>query len=202
MDRKNKRSLFGFLNHCYTPMAARLVCSSFLSPVIQLVLTLYSQLRSNILSPLTDAPTIDARLDAVAELLANHERFRSLRKAMRAIERIDADKLTGTILSSSSISQSVKMQSRKSMDAAKESERKLGIVLQLRTFIKAIPAVSAALMIEGGCQSAILDSIAKVLGDERLKKIELEIQETINENMLEVSPPLLLCALSQLTIAH
>lgn len=145
------------------------------------------QLRTNILSPLTSVATIDARLDAIAELQANLERFRALRKAMRGLERIDADKLTGTILSSSSISQSAKSQQRKSMDAAQESERKLAIVLQLRTFIKAIPSVRAALTMEGGCSSVMLDSIAMILGDGRLKMIENEIQDTINENMLEVS---------------
>ena len=144
------------------------------------------QLRTNILSPLTDAPTIDTRLDAVAELIANHERFRALRKAMRSLERIDADKLTGTILASTSINQGLKMQQRKQLDMAKESERKLRVVLQLRTFLKAIPGIKTALTEEGGCQSNILETISKILADTRLKEIENEIQDTLNENMLKV----------------
>ena len=150
------------------------------------------QLRTNILSPLTDAATIDTRLDAVAELLANHERFRALRKAMKGLQKIDADKLTGTILASASVNANAKMQNRKNMDAAKESERKLSVVLQLRTFLKAIPNIKNALKEEGGCQSKILSTISDILGDERLKEIENEIQDTLNENMLEVSYALLL----------
>ena len=78
------------------------------------------------------------------------------------------------------------MQQRTQLDMAKESERKLSVVLQLRTFLKAIPGIKTALTEEGGCQSNILETISKILADTRLKEIENEIQDTLNENMLKV----------------
>jgi DNA mismatch repair protein MSH4 len=48
--------LFGLLNQTLTPMGSRL-------------------LRSNILQPLTEAETLEARLDALEELTTNEEMF-------------------------------------------------------------------------------------------------------------------------------
>lgn len=145
------------------------------------------QLRTNLLAPLTDSATIDTRLDVVAELVQNEDRFRNLRRALKSLERIDADKITGSIQSYTSVTTSAKAEHRKQMDASKESERKIALVLQLRTFIKGLPMVRQALMEDGGVQSSMLNTIVNILGDERLKSIEEEISDTLNEQALSVS---------------
>lgn len=53
---KSTDCLFGLLNECSTPMGSRL-------------------LRSNILQPLTDADTLNARYDALEELTTKEETF-------------------------------------------------------------------------------------------------------------------------------
>ena len=135
---------------------------------------------------------IDTRLDVVAELVESEERFRDLRKALKSLERIDADTITGHILAYSSLKPSEKAVVRRNLDPAKESEKKIQLVLQLRTFIRALPNVRNALMEDGGAQSSMLGTIVKILGDERLKAIEGEISDTLNEQALVVGRPVLL----------
>ena len=152
------------------------------------------QLRTNILSPLTDASTINTRLDVVAELVQSEDRFRDLRRALKSLERIDADKITGDILNSTSIKPVEKVKERKNRDPAKESEKKIQLVLHLRTFIKALPNVRAALMEDGGSQSPMLQTIVKILDDARLTAIESEIADTLNEEALSVRAVICLAA--------
>ena len=64
LNVRSKHSLFGLLNHTITKMASRL-------------------LRSTILSPSTSIEVIDTRLDVVAELYDNEERFHAIRKALQ-----------------------------------------------------------------------------------------------------------------------
>jgi DNA mismatch repair protein MSH4 len=155
------------------------------------VLTLPSctskQLRTNILSPLTDSSTIDTRLDVVAELIESESRFRALRKALQQLDRIDADKITGDILNLTSVTQSEKIKMRKMSDPAKESEKKIQLVLQLRTFIKQLPNIKSILLEDGKPKSVMLATVTKILGDDRLKAIEEEIANTLNEQALAVS---------------
>ncbi|KAG8914771.1 MutS protein msh4 [Tulasnella sp. 408] len=99
LSKKSSHSLFGLLNHCFTPMAARL-------------------LRVNILAPITVQSSIDARLDAVegttrirptyergamgtivrAELINTEGKYRSIKDALtqRMLKKIDLDKLVAS----------------------------------------------------------------------------------------------------------
>ncbi|KAF8168490.1 muts domain V-domain-containing protein [Crassisporium funariophilum] len=72
--KKSTHSLFGVLNHTYTPMASRL-------------------LRVNILSPITVQTSIDARLDVVEELINAEDRFTYVRDALKTLNKMDFDKL-------------------------------------------------------------------------------------------------------------
>ena len=124
--------------------------------------------------------------DVVAELIADEERFKMLRRALKGLQGVDADKITGSIMSATSLTTGAKTQNRRNLDPAKESEKKLGLIIQLRTFIKALPIVGQALEDSGGCKSAMLNTIAKILQDERLQIIDEEISSTLNENVLNV----------------
>ncbi|KIM39112.1 hypothetical protein M413DRAFT_419584 [Hebeloma cylindrosporum] len=72
--KKSSHSLFGILNHTYTPMASRL-------------------LRVNILSPITVQSSIDARLDVVEEFINAEDRFTYVRDALKTLNKMDFDKL-------------------------------------------------------------------------------------------------------------
>jgi len=69
------------LNHTFTPMATRL-------------------LRVSILAPCTLQATLDARLDAVEELIQTEEKYTSIKEALRSLKRIDVDKLITAVSSS------------------------------------------------------------------------------------------------------
>ena len=113
----------------------------------------------------------------MAELIENEARFRALRKAFQQLDRIDADKITGDILNLTSVTASEKIKMRKMSDPAKESEKKIQLVLQLRTFIKQLPNIKNILAEDGKPKSVMLATITKILGDDRLKAIEEEIAE-------------------------
>ena len=123
----------------------------------------------------------------MAELIADEERFKMLRRALKGLHGVDADKITGSIMSATSLTTGAKTQNRRNLDPAKESEKKLGLIIQLRTYIKALPIVCQALEDSGGCKSAMLNTMAKILQDERLQIIDEEISSTLNENVLNVS---------------
>lgn len=125
--------------------------------------------------------------------MASEDRFKNVRRALKRLERIDADRITGSIQSAISVNAAQRNNNRKNLDPAKESERKLALMLQLRAFIKAIPSIKTCLVDDGGCQSAMLNTIGKVLDDERLGIIDEEINNTLNEQVLSVSQILLNC---------
>ncbi|KAJ8462533.1 hypothetical protein ONZ45_g17900 [Pleurotus djamor] len=75
LHKKSTHTLFGVLNHTYTPMAARL-------------------LRVNILSPITVPDAINARLDFVEDL------FTDTRDALKMFKKIDFDKLVSALATS------------------------------------------------------------------------------------------------------
>ncbi|KAF9482407.1 hypothetical protein BDN70DRAFT_853443 [Pholiota conissans] len=77
-SKKSSHSLFGILNHTYTPMASRL-------------------LRVNILSPITVQSSIDARLDVVEEFINAEDRFTCVRDALKTLNKMDFDKLIAAV---------------------------------------------------------------------------------------------------------
>lgn len=71
-NSKSTECLFGLLNNTLTAMGARL-------------------LRSNILQPLTDISTLNARLDALEEFTQHEEMFFQTRQALKPF--LDMDRL-------------------------------------------------------------------------------------------------------------
>ncbi|CAA7267689.1 unnamed protein product [Cyclocybe aegerita] len=147
--KKSSHSLFGVLNHTYTPMASRL-------------------LRVNLLSPITIQSSIDARLDAVEELINAEDRFTYVRDALKTLNKMDFDKLIVALASS---------EARPTTSAKPASQRVLQI-LNLRSVVKNVPLLRKALE---GCRSQLLQIILDMISDERIDKINDLVSERLNE---------------------
>ncbi|KAG8914378.1 MutS protein msh4, partial [Tulasnella sp. 408] len=170
LSKKSSHSLFGLLNHCFTPMAVRL-------------------LRVNILAPITVQSSIDARLDAVegttrfrpacervemgivvhAELINTEEKYRSIKDALRTLKKIDLDKLVASLTTS---------EPRASTTPGAASFR-VRQMLDLRSVIRSLPTIATALQ---GCRSQLLQVIAEMVSDERIARIDERISDTLNQD--------------------
>ncbi|KAF8885255.1 DNA mismatch repair protein MutS [Gymnopilus junonius] len=114
--KKSIHSLFGVLNHTYTPMASRL-------------------LRINILSPLTVQGSIEARLDVVEELINKEDLFTYVRDALKTLNKMDFDKLIAALASSEA----------KVTTSARPASQRVLQVLNLRNVVKNLPVLRKAL---------------------------------------------------------
>ncbi|KAG2023704.1 DNA mismatch repair protein MSH2, variant 3 [Coprinopsis cinerea AmutBmut pab1-1] len=151
--KKSPHSLFGVLNHTYTAMASRL-------------------LRVNILSPITVQPSIHARLDSVEELINSEDRFNYVRDALKALNKMDLDKLIISLASSEA----------RETSSAKMASQRVSQMLNLRNIVAQIPLLRTALQ---GCRSQLLRIICDMIADERLEII----QQLVNANLNEETTP-------------
>ncbi|KAG1814422.1 muts domain V-domain-containing protein [Suillus subaureus] len=148
--KKSTHSLFGVLNYTSTAMATRL-------------------LRTNILAPLTAQSALDARLDAVEELIHNEDKFTEIKDALKILNKMDFDKLISS-LGCSEV---------RPTTTAKGAFSRVSQILSLRTAIRSLPFLQRAL---NGCKSQLLLIIYDILSDERLTKIEELIAENLNDD--------------------
>ncbi|EMD41395.1 hypothetical protein CERSUDRAFT_41819 [Gelatoporia subvermispora B] len=137
--KKSRHSLFGLLNHTYTAMGARL-------------------LRVNILAPITVQAAIESRLDVVEELIQSEARFSEVKNALKALNKLDLDKLISSVSSA----------------AARVTQ-----MLQLRNVVQSLPRLAQAL---GGCRSELLRIVAEMISDERLEKIKDLVGRSLNDD--------------------
>ncbi|KAL1755189.1 muts domain V-domain-containing protein [Schizophyllum commune] len=148
--KKSTHTLFGTLNHTFTAMGARL-------------------LRTNILSPITVLPSIDARLDVVEEFVKTEDRFNGVKDALRVLNKMDFDKLIASLAASEA----------RPTNNAKPASTRVTQMLSLRNAVKTLPLLYKALE---GSQSQLLKIIRDMLGDERLTKIQELVDERLNED--------------------
>ncbi|KAG1857115.1 muts domain V-domain-containing protein [Suillus subluteus] len=148
--KKSTHSLFGVLNYTYTAMATRL-------------------LRTNILAPLTAQSALDARLDAVEELIHSEDKFTEIKDALKVLNKMDFDKLIS----------SLGFSEVRPTTTAKGAFSRVSQILSLRTAIRSLPFLQRAL---NGCKSQLLLIIYDILSDERLTKIEELIAENLNDD--------------------
>ncbi|KZO99190.1 hypothetical protein CALVIDRAFT_404861 [Calocera viscosa TUFC12733] len=113
--KKSTHSLFGLLNHTFTPMAARI-------------------LRANILAPVTNLSSINQRLDAVQELTDTEDRFTAIKDALRGLKGVDFDKLIAALIVSEA----------RPTTNVKIAEQRVGQMLTLRVAVRALKAVRDA----------------------------------------------------------
>ncbi|KDQ55011.1 hypothetical protein JAAARDRAFT_181849 [Jaapia argillacea MUCL 33604] len=148
--KKSSHSVFGLLNHTYTAMASRL-------------------LRVNILSPVTVLSAIDARLDAVEELVQTGELFTSIKDALKTLNKMDFDKLIAALIASEA----------RQTSTAKPASARVAQILNLRSVVCNLPTLQRAL---SSCHSQLLRIIGEMISDERLTNIEALVCKSLNED--------------------
>ncbi|KDN46518.1 hypothetical protein RSAG8_04171, partial [Rhizoctonia solani AG-8 WAC10335] len=163
LSKKSKNSLFGLLNHTFTPMAYRL-------------------LRVNILAPITDQMAIERRLEVVQELNNDEEKYTAIRDALKLLRSIDFDKLIAQL--STSDTHPVGGPSGNARGASARVEQ----IMKLRNVVRSLPEVIRALQ---GCRSNLLRMMADMLDDERVKSIDDMISQGLNDDAMSAGIGLL-----------
>ncbi|KAI9065774.1 hypothetical protein FKP32DRAFT_1665232 [Trametes sanguinea] len=142
--RKSAHSLFGLLNHTYTPMGARL-------------------LRVNILAPITVKAALEARLDVVDELIQSEDRFGEIKNALKPLNKLDLDKLISSLASCEV----------REISTAKTASARVAQMLNLRNIVQSLPRLAKALqgsraqllqIIQEMISDDRLDKIAELVG--------------------------------------
>ncbi|KAI0727611.1 muts domain V-domain-containing protein [Fomitopsis betulina] len=148
-NKRSSHSLFGLLNHTYTAMGARL-------------------LRVSLLAPITIQDSIEARLDAVEELVQNEDRFNDVKNALKGLNKMDFDKLICSLAASDA----------RESGSAKPAAARVAQMLTLRNLVKTMPLLARAL---SACRSQLLGVIGEMVSDERLANIEILVANNLNE---------------------
>ncbi|KAG8770252.1 MutS protein msh4 [Serendipita sp. 397] len=161
ISRQKAHSLFGLLNSTLTPQGSRL-------------------LRTSLLSPLTSQSAIEARLDAVANLVQSDEHYNSIHNAIKGVQKIDMDKLIvrlAAIDKSGEISSGVGLESI----AVKTAYERLGQLLDLQKVIKNLPVVAHA---ASETQARLLRIIGELVLDPRITEIRQVIERHLNDTSI------------------
>ncbi|XP_061896651.1 mutS protein homolog 4-like isoform X2 [Entelurus aequoreus] len=145
-DHRSDHTLLGVLNHTKTPGGAR-------------------RLRSNILEPLVDVDTINARLDAIQEMLQNEELFYGLKNAVAPF--LDIDQLLSVL---------VQVPKQETVPIA---EAKITHVIQLKHTLDLVPQLRVTLK---NCNTALLKAYCTSLEDNRFDIILKQIHTVINDD--------------------
>ncbi|KAG0190872.1 MutS protein msh4 [Apophysomyces sp. BC1034] len=125
-NRQKKYTLLGVLDHTSTPMGSRL-------------------LRINVLQPLTDIETINARLDTVQELTENEEMLFEIKSSLESFA--DLDRIVADI---------IRLPAKTMVH---HTETKINQVVMLKTTLSAIQNVQSCLC---NAESALLQNLEKV----------------------------------------
>ncbi|KAG1765207.1 muts domain V-domain-containing protein [Suillus occidentalis] len=112
---------------------------------------------------------LDARLDAVEELIHSEDKFTEIKDALKILNKMDFDKLIS----------SLGFSEVRPTTTAKGAFSRVSQMLSLRTAIRSLPFLQRAL---NGCKSQLLLIICDLLSDERLIKIEELIAENLNDD--------------------
>ncbi|QRW13414.1 DNA mismatch repair protein MutS [Ceratobasidium sp. AG-Ba] len=158
-ERRSKHSLFGLLNHTFTPMGCRL-------------------LRVNILAPITSQEAICHRLDVVQELVNDEEKYTAIRDALKPIKKIDLDKLIAQLTTSES------RPVGGSTGNGKGASVRVEQLVNLRHVIRGLPKIVKALQ---GCRSSLLMMISDMLDDERVKSIDEIVSQGLNDDAISAA---------------
>lgn len=134
---------------------------------------------------MTEPTQINARLEAVSELKDNEARIGTLRKALEPLKMLDLEKLVALIATydpkTSFIGSGRSLKQLSELDPAREADKNLSKVFQLRQFMTAIPALKSALDV---MQSETLTRAGQLLAKDEMDKILREINDTLNPDMV------------------
>ncbi|KAK7468350.1 MutS protein msh4 [Stygiomarasmius scandens] len=182
--KKSTHSIFGILNHTYTAMAARLLRVNILSPITggsaRLVyeLDIYCDLQHNHLW-MHDSTSLKVRTAFAPvcrptssfeqEFIKDEDLFDETRKALKALNKMDFDKLIAMLVSSES----------KPTNTAQGAAARVSQMLNLRNVVHNLPLLRNALE---GTRSQLLQIVHNMLSDERLERIDNLIRMSLNED--------------------
>ncbi|KAL0637754.1 MutS protein msh4 [Maublancomyces gigas] len=153
-NAKSADCLFGLLNNTLTAMGARL-------------------LRSNVLQPLTDVSTLNARLDALEEFTQHEEMFFQTRQALKPF--LDMDRLLTAL-----ITIPVK-------PSLKHSEQSVNNIIILKQTLSCVIPVYESL---ASARSELLVVIRTLCGADRIEPVMNLISDVINEDIAFSKSPL------------
>ncbi|CAI8589131.1 unnamed protein product [Vicia faba] len=143
-------------------------------------------LRANLLQPLKDIETINARLDCLDELMNNEQLFFALCQVLRKFP-----KETDRVLCHFCFKPKKVTIEALSVDRAKKSQVLVSSVILLKTALDALPLLSKALK---DAKSFLLSNIYKsVCENEKYDLIKKRIEEVIDEDVLHARVPFVAC---------
>ncbi|CAJ2645832.1 DNA mismatch repair protein MSH4 [Trifolium pratense] len=143
-------------------------------------------LRANLLQPLKDIKTINARLDCLDELMNNEQLFFALCQVLRKFP-----KETDRVLCHFCFKPKKVTIEAMSVDRAKKSQVLVSSVILLKTALDALPLLSKALK---DAKSSLLSNIyTSVCENEKYELIKKRIEEIIDEDVLHARVPFVAC---------
>ncbi|XP_038907062.1 DNA mismatch repair protein MSH4 isoform X1 [Benincasa hispida] len=139
-------------------------------------------LRANLLQPLKDIETINARLDCLDELMSNEQLFFGLSQALRKFP-----KETDRVLCHFCFKQKKATNEVLRAANAKKSQNLISSIILLKTALEALPLLSKVLK---EAKSFLLANIYKsVCENEKFATIRKRIEEVIDEDVLHARVP-------------
>ncbi|XP_059644121.1 DNA mismatch repair protein MSH4 [Cornus florida] len=139
-------------------------------------------LRANILQPLKDIETINARLDCLDELMSNEQLFFGLSQVLRKFPKETDRVLCHFCFKPKKVTNEVL-----SIDNAKKSQILISSIILLKTALEALPLVSKVLK---DAKTFLLGNIYKsVCESEKYASIRKRIGEVIDEDVLHARVP-------------
>lgn len=155
-DSNASATLYGLLNKCRTAMASRM-------------------LKMNLLQPLTAVSTLNARLDAVEELVEAPELRHAMIRSLKTFEtsKLDVDRLIARLVSTHK-------QKRGGRTDTQVADELLGILLALRSSLHALEQLKLSVQ---GAKSPLLRAIGSILSDVELTDILDILCDSLNDDI-------------------
>ncbi|XP_062027978.1 DNA mismatch repair protein MSH4 isoform X1 [Rosa rugosa] len=139
-------------------------------------------LRANLLQPLKDIETINARLDCLDELMSNEQLFFGLSQVLRKFPKESDRVLCHFCFKPKKITNKVM-----GVDNARKSQLLVSSIILLKTALDALPLLSTALK---DAKSSLLANVYKsVCENEKYASIRKRIGEVIDEDVLHARVP-------------
>ncbi|KAM5572968.1 hypothetical protein ABKV19_012821 [Rosa sericea] len=139
-------------------------------------------LRANLLQPLKDIETINARLDCLDELMSNEQLFFGLSQVLRKFPKESDRVLCHFCFKPKKITNKVM-----GVDNARKSQLLVSSIILLKTALDALPLLSRALK---DAKSSLLANVYKsVCENEKYAAIRKRIGEVIDEDVLHARVP-------------
>ncbi|XP_020519239.1 DNA mismatch repair protein MSH4 isoform X1 [Amborella trichopoda] len=138
-------------------------------------------LRANLLQPLKDIETINARLDCLDELMSNEELFFGLSQVLRKFP-----KETDRVLCHFCFKPNRVTTDAAGLVNARKSQMLIATVILLKTALDALPLLSKALK-DSKC--FLLRNIYNICGNEKYDAIRKRIRDYIDEDILHARVP-------------